>query len=234
MPSNSNRAGSFGDKTFTAVWSDTIVYNITYILNGGTNNPANPSTYTIEDTPITIANPSRTGYAFLGWVEGNLIPEGAIGDRTFTATWRFLGENEDGDNNVFDPGGGNGNGFGGGNNPQGAGGNNGAPGTSDPSNPGAGGGSDPNSGNQNSQGKSGKETVTTSVNSGNQNGNSQGNGNSNTVSVTITIKDGSKEVAKATVTAQKNNSTQTFTVGAYTVLLDINNGGQVKSAKIVG
>lgn len=42
-------------------------YNITYILKGGTNNSANPSTYTEKDTVITLQDPVREGYQFEGW-----------------------------------------------------------------------------------------------------------------------------------------------------------------------
>ena len=79
-------AGSWGDKTFTAVWwPDT--YNIDYHLNGGTNSPGNPDTYTIEDTPIILADPVRDGYTFLGWEEGDTIEGGSVGNRVFTASW---------------------------------------------------------------------------------------------------------------------------------------------------
>jgi len=43
----------FEDRTFIAEWSP-IVYNITYIMNGGTNNAANPNTYTIESPKIVL------------------------------------------------------------------------------------------------------------------------------------------------------------------------------------
>lgn len=65
-----------------------ITYNITYVLNGGTNNADNPSTYTIESPTITLKDPTREGYIFTGWTPGNTIPQGSTGDKTFTATWR--------------------------------------------------------------------------------------------------------------------------------------------------
>ena len=43
-----------------------ITYNITYNLNGATNDAANPSTYTVEDS-ITFQDASRLGYDFIGW-----------------------------------------------------------------------------------------------------------------------------------------------------------------------
>ncbi|MBO7094657.1 InlB B-repeat-containing protein [bacterium] len=50
--------------TFTAQWT-VNEYTITYNLNGGSVNPANPTTYTIESTDITLNNPIKTGYTFL-------------------------------------------------------------------------------------------------------------------------------------------------------------------------
>jgi uncharacterized repeat protein (TIGR02543 family) len=86
-PTDSIPAGSMGDKTFTATWSDAIVYDITYNLDGGTNDPANPSTYTVEDDTITLADPTKDGYTFLGWEPTDNIPAGSTGDKAFTATW---------------------------------------------------------------------------------------------------------------------------------------------------
>ena len=82
---NSITAGSMGNKTFTATWS-VIEYSITYVLNGGTNATSNPKIYTIEDA-VTLANPSKTGYTFDGWTQGNSIAVGTTGNKTFTATW---------------------------------------------------------------------------------------------------------------------------------------------------
>ncbi len=70
-------------------------YNITYNLNGGTNDGNNPTTYTIEDSALTIADPTRFGYTFGGWFDnsgftGNAITSiaaGSSGDKTFYAKW---------------------------------------------------------------------------------------------------------------------------------------------------
>ncbi|MDR2836834.1 MAG: InlB B-repeat-containing protein [Bacteroidales bacterium] len=75
--------------TLYAKWT-AIEYEITYILNGGTNNPANPTSYTIESATITLLNPTKTDYNFTGWTEGNTIPTGSTGDKTFTAQWTAL------------------------------------------------------------------------------------------------------------------------------------------------
>ncbi|MDR0598015.1 MAG: InlB B-repeat-containing protein [Treponema sp.] len=90
-------AGSTGDRTFYARWSP-IVYNISYNLGGGTNAPANPATYTIASAGITLAAPSRAGYAFGGWfdnegftgTEVTVIPAGSAGDKTFYAKWALV------------------------------------------------------------------------------------------------------------------------------------------------
>ncbi|MDR1340998.1 MAG: InlB B-repeat-containing protein, partial [Prevotellaceae bacterium] len=85
---NTIPAGSTGDRTFTAQWSIiTGYYRIVYVLDGGTNHPANPEVYT-ENDGITLQNPVRTGYTFDGWAEGNTIPAGSTGDKTFTAQWK--------------------------------------------------------------------------------------------------------------------------------------------------
>ena len=48
-------------------------YQATYVLNGGTNSPANPERYSSLDT-ISLAAPTREGYAFAGW---NTAPDGS-------------------------------------------------------------------------------------------------------------------------------------------------------------
>ena len=45
-------------------------YKITYNLNGGTNNSANPTSYTVL-YGVTLKNPTRTGYTFDGWYNGS-------------------------------------------------------------------------------------------------------------------------------------------------------------------
>lgn len=81
---------TIGDIVLNAVWASDS-YVITYNLNGGTNNPDNPDTYTISDTPIYLAAPTKTGYIFDNWtgtkVKDNAIIEGTTGDTTVTANW---------------------------------------------------------------------------------------------------------------------------------------------------
>lgn len=91
-----------------ATWKATD-YKITYNLDGGTNNTNNPSTYTIEDA-VTLKNPTKKGYTFTGWKEGNSIKKGSTGDKTFTAQWTpnvltinyYPGIATGDDNNIWD------------------------------------------------------------------------------------------------------------------------------------
>ena len=77
------------DKTFEAHWT-IISYSITYNLNGGTNDPSNPSTYTVEDNVI-FASPTKMGYEFLGWFSNDVIiseiSKGTIGGLEVEARW---------------------------------------------------------------------------------------------------------------------------------------------------
>ena len=79
---------SLGDRRFKARWELTR-YEILYNLGGGTNAVNNPATYTIEDS-IMLSNPSRVGYRFAGWEEGNTIEKGSVGVQTFTAKWEVV------------------------------------------------------------------------------------------------------------------------------------------------
>lgn len=54
-----------GNINIYAKW-EAVKYNINYHLDGGTNNEANPLTYTIENE-VTLAEPTKEGFAFLGW-----------------------------------------------------------------------------------------------------------------------------------------------------------------------
>ena len=65
------------DTTLYAVWQINT-YTITYNLDGGTLQSQNPDSYTVETDTITLNNPSKDGYMFLGWTGSN----GAIPQRT--------------------------------------------------------------------------------------------------------------------------------------------------------
>ena len=87
--------GSIGDRTYNANW-ELINYNLTYELNGGEVASANPTTYTYLDEPITLNNPTKTGYTFKGWSGTDLtgdsnttvtIATNSTGARSYTANW---------------------------------------------------------------------------------------------------------------------------------------------------
>jgi uncharacterized repeat protein (TIGR02543 family) len=83
--------------TLYAKWT-VVAYTITYHLNGGPNNGANPMSYTIESSGITLAAPTLTNYSFGGWYDNAEltggavagIPAGSTGDREFYAKWTPL------------------------------------------------------------------------------------------------------------------------------------------------
>ncbi|MCH5180475.1 MAG: leucine-rich repeat protein [Erysipelotrichales bacterium] len=85
------------DLTLKASW-EAIKYTITYNLDGGTLLDA-PEYYIVEEG-VSIPNPTRVGYTFLGWTEKNSdfeptlnlkIESGTIGNKEYLAHWK---ENE--------------------------------------------------------------------------------------------------------------------------------------------
>ena len=73
---------------------DAIVYNITYNLNGGTNNSSNPLTYKITDDDIVFVAPTRANSKFEGWFSDSMfttaktqITKGSTGDQAVYAKW---------------------------------------------------------------------------------------------------------------------------------------------------
>jgi uncharacterized repeat protein (TIGR02543 family) len=87
--SDSILVNATGDRTFTAQWTP-VAYSITYELGGGVNHADNPAIYTIESPLISLQSPTRTGYDFTGWTEGDSIAVGSTGDKTFTANWSLI------------------------------------------------------------------------------------------------------------------------------------------------
>lgn len=83
------------DITLTAQWT-VLNYRINYELDGGTNNPSNPSSYTYDSDDIVLGDPSKTGYTFLGWTSLEIstptksvaIPNHSLGEKEFTANWK--------------------------------------------------------------------------------------------------------------------------------------------------
>ncbi|MBQ3643725.1 MAG: SUMF1/EgtB/PvdO family nonheme iron enzyme [Candidatus Riflebacteria bacterium] len=72
-----------------------INYNIIYDLNGGTLETTNPTTYNVTSATITLNNPIRTGYEFIGWTGSNgnkpqislSIVKGSTGERSYNANY---------------------------------------------------------------------------------------------------------------------------------------------------
>ena len=86
--------GSTGDRTYTANWQ-VIEYTITLLdMDGAGTSEA--LVYTVEQ-PVTLPTPTREGYAFLGWTVNSdmapqltvVLPQGSIGNRTYTANWEL-------------------------------------------------------------------------------------------------------------------------------------------------
>ncbi len=101
-------------RSYTANWTP-VTYSLTCNLQDGAlgDGESNPETYTVESDAITLVNPTRFGYNFVGWTgtgldqaaETVVIPQGSTGDRSYTANWNRIYhtvtlKNEDG--TVFD------------------------------------------------------------------------------------------------------------------------------------
>ena len=86
-------AGDTTAITLYAIWEKASEYKITYKLNKGKNNTANPKTYTSEDE-IKLKKPTRSGYHFVGWYTDSkyknqisVIEKGSEGSLTLYAKW---------------------------------------------------------------------------------------------------------------------------------------------------
>ena len=86
-------AGDTTAITLYAIWEKASEYKITYKLNKGKNNTANPKTYTSEDE-IKFKKPTRSGYHFVGWYTDSkyknqisVIEKGSEGSLTLYAKW---------------------------------------------------------------------------------------------------------------------------------------------------
>ena len=71
--------------TLYAEW-DLEKYAINYVMNSGTNNVANPDSFTVESDTIIFAEPTRSGYAFEGWFYDAGFTQPATGIATNTVT----------------------------------------------------------------------------------------------------------------------------------------------------
>jgi uncharacterized repeat protein (TIGR02543 family) len=82
------------DITLYAKWN-IFTYNVTYLLDGGTNHINNPDCYTVVTPTILLEEPTKEGYTFIGWYDnaeftGDEVTEissGTIGDITLYASW---------------------------------------------------------------------------------------------------------------------------------------------------
>lgn len=87
--------GHYPSINLYAVWSKNA-YKISYNLNGGTVS-GNPETYHVDTADITLKNPTKTGYTFLGWSGTGIIgtskevkiPKGSTENRSYTANWKI-------------------------------------------------------------------------------------------------------------------------------------------------
>ena len=85
---------SVGNKKYTANWT-LNTYNINYNLDGGSVT-GNPTSFTYESDEITLKNPTKKDYTFIGWTGSNgntpqkdlKIPKKSIGERNYTANWK--------------------------------------------------------------------------------------------------------------------------------------------------
>lgn len=71
-----------------------IIYKITYDLNGGVLNEQNPSEYTLKTSDFILNEPTRSGFSFLGWTLNNeknySLPQfGDYGNKKYTAHWKM-------------------------------------------------------------------------------------------------------------------------------------------------
>ena len=85
--------------TLKAKWK-IVTYTITYYLDGGTNSSNNPSSYTVESETITLKDPQKDYYKFIGWYSdisyNNQVTEiekGSSGNKTFYA--KYIPEDPD-------------------------------------------------------------------------------------------------------------------------------------------
>lgn len=84
-----------GDATWAAVFTTTAIeYTVTVALDGGTlaSGDSIPATYTVETAAFTLPTPTKEGFTFKGWVDGDNQPVtqiagGTTGNISLTATW---------------------------------------------------------------------------------------------------------------------------------------------------
>ena len=82
--------------TLTAKW-EPVSYTVTYHLSDGTNAPMNPEAFTVESANISLEDPERQGYSFLGWYTDSAystpiteIAAGSHGNLELYAKWEIV------------------------------------------------------------------------------------------------------------------------------------------------
>lgn len=85
-----------GDVIVYASWTAGAI-QITYNLNGGTNNPENPNSYKVGQGKVTLLDPTRDEYRFLGWYSDYDLTkqvyfiDGQTDNLTLYAKWEYVG-----------------------------------------------------------------------------------------------------------------------------------------------
>ena len=97
---NTKADGSGQSYKTTATFTESVIlyaillaenaHTITYELDGGVNNTVNPFSFTEEDT-VTLKNPTKDGYKFVGWYETADFSDSVVkgwfaGDKTVNVT----------------------------------------------------------------------------------------------------------------------------------------------------
>ena len=82
--------------TLKAKWKK-ITYKITYIADGGINDPLNPSSYDVESDDIILLDAKKSYHNFVGWFTDSsltkkitAIPKGSYGDLTLYAGYSTI------------------------------------------------------------------------------------------------------------------------------------------------
>jgi uncharacterized repeat protein (TIGR02543 family) len=81
--------------TLYARWT-LVKYSIAYSLGGGTADPPNPASFTVEDLSFSLNEPARAGYEFTGWTGSNgkdrelSVTIDTVGGKSYTANWDLI------------------------------------------------------------------------------------------------------------------------------------------------
>ena len=88
------------ETVFVTAHASPIEYTLSYDLNGGTLETANPAYYTVESGDFTLNNPTKAGYNFTGWrLSGDTevsastsitVAADSMRNRTYIAEWQIV------------------------------------------------------------------------------------------------------------------------------------------------